>query len=57
VLAIRAAAGGPRTAAAAAAEAVVYVVVLGVGVFFAERSLVREVMGYLRRGAVSESAA
>jgi O-antigen/teichoic acid export membrane protein len=57
VLAIRATGGGPRTAAAAAAEAVVYVVVLGVGVFFAERSLVREVMGYLRRGAVSESAA
>jgi O-antigen/teichoic acid export membrane protein len=57
VLAIRAADGGPRSAATAAAEAAVYVIVLAIGVFFAERSLMREVIGYLRRGAVSGSAA
>ena len=57
VLLIRAAESGPRGAAQAALEAIVFVVVLALGVFFAERSLVREVMGYLRRGAVSRSAA
>jgi O-antigen/teichoic acid export membrane protein len=56
VLVIRAA-DHDRTVATAAVEAVVYVVVLAFGVFFAERSLVREVMGYLRPGAVSRSAA
>jgi hypothetical protein len=57
VLAIRAAHGGPRSALLAAAEAAVYVIVLGIGVFFAERNLMREVIGYLRGGAVSRSAA
>jgi PST family polysaccharide transporter len=57
VLAIRAVSGGPRSAAAFAIEALVYVVVLAAGVFIAERSLMREVLGYLRRGAVSQSAA
>jgi O-antigen/teichoic acid export membrane protein len=57
VLAIRAADGGPRTATTAAAEALVFVVVLAIGVFVAERSLVREVLGYLRGGAVSRSTA
>jgi O-antigen/teichoic acid export membrane protein len=57
VLAVRAADGGGRSAAQAAAEAAMFVVVLGIGVFFAERNLVREVIGYLRRGAVSGSAA
>jgi hypothetical protein len=32
-------------------------VVLAIGVFVAERSLVREVLGYLRGGAVSRSTA
>jgi hypothetical protein len=41
----------------AAFEAAVFVIVLAIGVFFAERSLMREVLGYLRRGAVSGSAA
>jgi O-antigen/teichoic acid export membrane protein len=57
VLAVRAADGGGRSAAQAAGEAAMFVVVLGIGVFFAERNLVREVIGYLRRGAVSGSAA
>jgi O-antigen/teichoic acid export membrane protein len=57
VLAIRYAESGPRSAGQAALEAVVFVVVLAIGVFFAERSLVREVMGYLRSGTVSRSAA
>jgi O-antigen/teichoic acid export membrane protein len=57
VLAIRAADGGPRSAATAAAEAAVFVIALAIGVYFAERSLMREVIGYLRRGAVSRSAA
>jgi O-antigen/teichoic acid export membrane protein len=57
VLAIRAAHGGPRSAGLAALEAFVYVAVLAVGVFFAERNLMREVVGYLRRGAVSRSPA
>jgi O-antigen/teichoic acid export membrane protein len=57
VLLIRAAENGPRSAAQAALEAIVFAVVLALGVFFGERSLVREVMGYLRRGAVSRSTA
>ena len=57
VLLIRAAESGPRTATQAAIEAIAYVVALGIGVFFAERNLIREVMGYLRRGAVSRSPA
>jgi O-antigen/teichoic acid export membrane protein len=57
VLAVRAADDGGRSAAQAAGEAAMFVVVLGIGVFFAERNLVREVIGYLRRGAVSGSAA
>jgi O-antigen/teichoic acid export membrane protein len=57
VLAIRAADGGPRSAGTAAGEAALFVILLGIGVFFAERNLMREVLGYLRRGAVSRSAA
>ena len=57
VLLIRSADGGARSGAVAAAEALAYVAVLGIGVFVAERSLVREVVGYLRRGAVSRSPA
>src|SRR4051812_20960526 len=57
VLAIRAADSGPRSAATAAGEAAVFVIVLAIGVFFAERRLMREVLGYLRRGTVSGSAA
>jgi O-antigen/teichoic acid export membrane protein len=57
VLAIRAVHGGPRSAALAAGEAALYVIVLAAGVYMAERSLLREVMGYLRRGSVSRSPA
>jgi hypothetical protein len=57
VLLIRSSESGPRSAAQAAFEAVVFMLVLGIGVFFGERNLVREVLGYLRRGAVSRSAA
>jgi O-antigen/teichoic acid export membrane protein len=57
VLLMREASGAPRSATAFVVEAVVFVVVLAIGVFIAERSLVREVMGYLRRGAVSRSTA
>jgi hypothetical protein len=57
VLAIRAVDGGPRSAATAAGEAAVFVILLAVGVFFAERNLMREVLGYLRRGTVSRSTA
>src|SRR3954451_12196203 len=57
VLAISATHGGPRSAGLAAFEAFVYVAVLAVGVYFAERNLMREVIGYLRRGAVSRSPA
>jgi hypothetical protein len=57
VLLIRSAESGPRGAGQAVLEAVLYVLVLGLGVFFAERNLVREVLGYLRGGAVSRSTA
>jgi O-antigen/teichoic acid export membrane protein len=57
VLLIRSADGGARSGAVAAAEALAYLAVLGLGVFVAERSLVREVVGYLRRAAVSRSPA
>jgi hypothetical protein len=57
VLLIREASGAPRSATAFVIEAVVFVVVLAIGVFIAERTLVREVMGYLRGGAVSRSTA
>jgi O-antigen/teichoic acid export membrane protein len=57
VLAIRAVDGGPRSAATAVGEAAVFVILLAVGVFFAERNLMREVLGYLRRGTVSRSTA
>lgn len=57
VLLIRYAESGARTAAQAAIEAAVFVIVLAIGVFFAERNLMREVIGYVRSGAVSRSTA
>jgi hypothetical protein len=57
VLLIRALDKGPHTAMDFVVEAIAYVVALGIGVFLAERNLVREVLGYLRGGAVSRSAA
>ena len=57
VLLIRSADGGARSSAIAAAEALAYIAILAIGVFMAERRLVREVVGYLRRGAVSRSPA
>ena len=57
VLLIREAETGPRTAAHAAVEALAFVIALAIGVFVAERNLMREVIGYLRGGAVSRSTA
>jgi O-antigen/teichoic acid export membrane protein len=57
VLLIRALDKGPHTATDFVVEAIAYVVALGIGVYLAERNLVREVLGYLRGGAVSRSAA
>lgn len=57
VLAMRAVHSGPRSAAMFVIEAAVFVIVLAIGVFVAERSLVREVLGYLRRGPLPRSAA
>jgi PST family polysaccharide transporter len=49
VLLVRSAESAPRTVAVAAAEAVIFVIVTGVVTWLAERELLRESIGYLRR--------
>lgn len=57
VVLIRFVDSGPRSAPLAALEGGLFLLTLAAFVFVAERSLVREVIGYLRRGAAAESAA
>jgi UDP-N-acetylmuramyl pentapeptide phosphotransferase/UDP-N-acetylglucosamine-1-phosphate transferase len=51
VLAVRALAGGRRTLGIALAELALYVLAVVVVTTLAERALLREALGYLRRGA------
>jgi O-antigen/teichoic acid export membrane protein len=57
VLAIRAAGDGPRGAGTALGEAVLFAVLVAAGTLFSERALLREMVGYLRGGAVPRPAA
>lgn len=56
VLAIRVVESGPRSGAEAVIEAVLYVAILGAGVYVCERALMREVIGYMRGNVAATPA-